>query len=71
MHLDGIDWNHLTKREAVALRNAARRREKEVGIRFEADQATEAEFTAACRLEEDLHVFIVTGLTPDQCEASK
>jgi hypothetical protein len=57
-------WATLTRKEAIALRTAARAREQEVGRRFERDEATQEEFFAAMVAEENLHVFILTGMKP-------
>ncbi len=66
MTLDTLDWKTVTRREAVSLRVAARRREEEVKERFNRDEATQAEFEAAMLLEENLHVFVLTGVKPDE-----
>ena len=64
MKLDAIDWNVITRQQAARLRPAAARRERAVAERFNRDEATEEEFRAATLLEEDLHVFALTGVKP-------
>lgn len=65
MTLDTLDWSTITQTQAQRLRGAARMREQAMARRFNAGACTEAEFIAAMTLEEDLHVFALTGEKPD------
>lgn len=65
MTLDTLDWETITPTQAQRLRGAARMRERAAALRFELGKITEAEFRAAGQLEEDLHVFALTGEKPD------
>ena len=62
--LDTFSWDTLTRAEARKLRVAAAARERAVNVRYEAGAATDEEFAAAMHLEEDLHVYALTGAKP-------
>lgn len=66
MTLDTLDWTTITRTQAVRLRPVAQRREAKAADKFNRDEISEADFLAASLLEENLNVFIHTGLKPGE-----
>lgn len=69
MKVTEINWQTLTEKQAAGLRAAAFQNTKKIEKLFEADQATQEQLWAACEIEEDLRIFVITGTNPRKVAA--
>lgn len=64
--MEAINWDKLTRPQAIRLQRAASREEQRHATAYgSGDDASEAPMMAAYTLWEHLQVWLITGQTPD------